>query len=79
LHLSPSAARPAAALTVREFEIAKLAAGGLTNREIAQAAVVSERTVESHLAAAYRKLGVRSRGELADLLGRQGGQDTSRP
>jgi Bacterial regulatory proteins, luxR family len=32
-------------------------------------AMASERTVESHLAAAYRKLGVRSRTELAEVLG----------
>ncbi len=55
-------------LTRREREIARMAAQGLTDREIAEALVVSVRTVESHLAAAYRKLGIRSRRELAALL-----------
>jgi DNA-binding CsgD family transcriptional regulator len=55
-------------LTRREREIARMAAQGLTDREIADALVVSVRTVESHLAAAYRKLGIRSRRELAGLL-----------
>ncbi|HZB49884.1 MAG TPA: helix-turn-helix transcriptional regulator, partial [Mycobacteriales bacterium] len=55
-------------LTRREQEIARMAAQGLTDREIAEALVVSVRTVESHLAAAYRKLGIRSRRELAGLL-----------
>lgn len=55
-------------LTRREAEIARMAAQGLTDRDIAEALVVSVRTVESHLAAAYRKLGIRSRRELAGLL-----------
>jgi len=58
----------AAVLTRREREIARMAAQGLTDREIAEALVVSVRTVESHLAAAYRKLGIRSRRELAAQL-----------
>jgi len=37
----------------------------MTNREIAAELHISIRTVESHLSAAYRKLGVRSRTELA--------------
>jgi DNA-binding CsgD family transcriptional regulator len=55
-------------LTRREREIARMAAQGLSDREIAESLVVSVRTVESHLAAAYRKLGIRSRRELAALL-----------
>jgi DNA-binding CsgD family transcriptional regulator len=56
-------------LTGRELEIARLAAEGRTDREIADCLVVSVRTVESHLAAAYRKLGIRSRKDLAASLG----------
>jgi hypothetical protein len=40
-------------------------ATGLTNREVAKAAFVSTKTVEANLARAYRKLGIRSRAELA--------------
>jgi DNA-binding CsgD family transcriptional regulator len=52
-------------LTESERRIAELAAAGRPNKEIAAALFVSERTVESNLTRAYRKLGVRSRTELA--------------
>jgi DNA-binding CsgD family transcriptional regulator len=55
-------------LTETERRIAELAAGGRSNREIAGELFVSERTVESNLTRAYRKLGVRSRTELARRL-----------
>jgi DNA-binding NarL/FixJ family response regulator len=55
-------------LTARESEVAALAAGGLADREIAARLVVSVRTVESHLARTYRKLGVSSRADLAGVL-----------
>ena len=55
-------------LTRRERDVARLAASGLANREIAQRLVLSVRTVESHLAQTYRKLGVKDRKELADML-----------
>jgi DNA-binding CsgD family transcriptional regulator len=48
--------------------VADLAVAGRSNREIADQLVVSVRTVESHLASAYRKLGVRSRAQLAGAL-----------
>ncbi len=54
-------------LTQREHEVTRLAGRGLSDREIAAELVVSIRTVQSHLAAAYRKLGINSRTELADL------------
>jgi DNA-binding NarL/FixJ family response regulator len=57
------------ALTKREVEVAKLAARGLTSREIAETLVVSTRTVENHLQRAYEKLGVSGRAALADALG----------
>ncbi|MEU0580335.1 LuxR C-terminal-related transcriptional regulator [Streptomyces griseoincarnatus] len=57
-----------AALTTREREVAALAAGGLSNREIADRLVVSVRTVENHLHRVYHKLGVVQRADLAGLL-----------
>ncbi|MDW5592720.1 LuxR family transcriptional regulator [Conexibacter stalactiti] len=53
------------ALTARERAVCELVAGGATNREAATALFLSPRTVEHHLRQAYRKLGVRSRTELA--------------
>ena len=55
-------------LTETEARIAELAASGLTNPEIAAAAFVSRKTVEANLSKVYRKLGVRSRVELARTL-----------
>lgn len=60
----------ASLLTRREREVVELAARGYSNKLIASEAAIGERTVETHLAAAYRKLGVRSRVELAALLSR---------
>ncbi len=59
-------------LTPREREIARLAASGLTNRAIAEALVLSVRTVDNHLHQAYAKLGVRGRRELRTLIGADG-------
>ena len=57
-----------AALTARELEIARLVAGGLTNRAVAETLFLSEKTIETHLAGAFVKLGVRNRGALAGAL-----------
>ena len=56
--------RPPDELTASERRIAELAAAGLTNRQVAEAAFVSPKTVEANLARVYRKLGIRSRAEL---------------
>ena len=56
-------------LTATELRVAELAAGGLTNREIAAAAFISPKTVEANLARVYRKLGIRSRAELGARIG----------
>ena len=55
-------------LTAAERRVAELAAQGRTNREVAAALFLSERTVESHLTRVYAKLGVRSRTELSRSL-----------
>jgi DNA-binding CsgD family transcriptional regulator len=52
-------------LTPQEFQIARGVAEGLSNVEVAASLFVSRKTVEAHLTRAYRKLGVRSRTELA--------------
>ena len=56
------------ALTASEKRVAELAAEGLTNRDIAQTLFVTPKTVEVHLSATYRKLGIRSRRELAGVV-----------
>jgi DNA-binding CsgD family transcriptional regulator len=53
------------ALTPQESRVAKLAAAGFRNREIAERLGLSAKTVEWTLTRVYRKLGLRSRTELA--------------
>jgi DNA-binding CsgD family transcriptional regulator len=55
-------------LTASERRVAAMAAGGLSNREIAQALFVTVKTVEVHLSNAYRKLDIKSRAELPESL-----------
>ena len=57
-----------AGLTRREAEIARLAAQGLRDKDIAEALTLSVRTIESHLATTYRKLNIASRRELDGAL-----------
>jgi LuxR family maltose regulon positive regulatory protein len=52
-------------LSVREQEVLKLIAAGLTNREIAEALSISPETVKKHTGSIYGKLSVRSRTEAA--------------
>jgi DNA-binding NarL/FixJ family response regulator len=64
--------QPAGELTEAERRAAELAAEGRSNKEIANALVVSVHTVEAHLSRAYAKLGVRSRTQLARCLPARG-------
>jgi DNA-binding CsgD family transcriptional regulator len=57
-----------AALTPRQRRVCELAAAGRTNRESAQELFVTVKTIETHLLAAYRKLGIGSKSELAAAL-----------
>jgi ATP/maltotriose-dependent transcriptional regulator MalT len=57
-------------LTGREREIAELVAEGRSNKQVAAALFLSEKTIEHHLSRIYAKLGVRSRGELAARMPR---------
>ena len=52
-------------LTAAERRVAELVGQGLSNREVASTLFVSAKTVEFHLRNIFRKLGVRSRTELA--------------
>jgi DNA-binding CsgD family transcriptional regulator len=58
------------ALSERERQVAALVAGGATNVEIAEALGIAEATVEWNLTRIYRKVGVRSRTELAVAVAR---------
>lgn len=55
-------------LTAAEARVARLAADGASNREIAQELFVTLKTVEMHLSSAYRKLDISSRAQLASRL-----------
>jgi DNA-binding CsgD family transcriptional regulator len=57
------------ALTPSELQVARLAAEGLTNREIAQALFITLKTVERHLNRVYAKLQIPGRPGLAAALG----------
>jgi len=63
-------------LTGREREIAGLVVAGHPTRAIAEALFISERTVETHIAAVYRKLGVSNRRALEALLAESAVQTT---
>jgi DNA-binding NarL/FixJ family response regulator len=56
------------AMTPSERRVAELASAGASNRDIAQALFVTTKTVEVHLSSTYRKLGIRSRAQLATHL-----------
>ncbi len=58
-------------LTPAELRVARMAADGLTNREIAQALFVTAKAIEFHLRNTYRKLEIGSRKEIAATLSDQ--------
>jgi DNA-binding CsgD family transcriptional regulator len=61
-------------LTPSERRVVELAAAGGTNREIAQTLFVTEKTVETHLGRAFRKLNVSSRRQLPEVLASDAGR-----
>ena len=67
-HLRRSDLEDRDALTPGELRIARLAAEGMTNREIARALYLSVKTIEMHLGRAYRKLDITTRGQLPAAL-----------
>lgn len=71
VHVSTRTRRPgpgAETLTAREREVAELAAGGCSNKQVAAKLFISVKTVEANLSRVYSKLGVRSRTELANTF-----------
>ncbi|MFE9357622.1 helix-turn-helix transcriptional regulator [Streptomyces olivaceoviridis] len=66
---TPSDTQGAAALTPQEREIARLAASGMTNKEIGERLFISPRTVSSHLYQIFPKLGITTRAALRDAIG----------
>jgi DNA-binding CsgD family transcriptional regulator len=68
-----AARRAPSGLTDTELRIARLAASGLSNPEIAAQVFVSRKTVEANLGRVYRKLGISSRVQLAGALQRDAG------
>ena len=65
---SSPAGAGAGSLTSREVEIARLVSERKSNKAIAKVLEISPRTVSTHLSNIYKKVGVRSRGELTDLV-----------
>ena len=57
------------ALTPSELRVARIAVTGKSNREIAEELWVTQKTVETHLSRAYRKLGIKTRAELRGRAG----------
>ncbi|GLW07834.1 transcriptional regulator [Microtetraspora sp. NBRC 13810] len=64
----PRARRPVRELTAQQLQIARMVAGGATNREVAAQLFLSPRTVEHHLRNVFARLDIRSRVELARLF-----------
>ena len=66
--ISTAGRGPVARLTSGEYEVARSAASGMSNFDIAVTRKSSPRTIANQLASAFRKLGVASRAELAAAL-----------
>jgi DNA-binding CsgD family transcriptional regulator len=71
--LRPAAPVGERGITAAEARVAELVAAGRSNQEVAGELFMSPKTVEAHLSRIYRKLGVRSRAELAHKLARRSG------
>lgn len=64
---TPATSPAADVLTAQELQVARLAATGLTNREIAARLLISPRTVGNHLSHIFAKLGLAGRGDLTNI------------
>ena len=67
------------ALTAGELRVARLAADGLTNREVAQALFITTMTAKGHLSRVYRKLGITRRSQLVTALAGRLGDAGEKP
>jgi len=63
--VAEAAAAPESPLTPRQREVATLVAQGATNRQIARALGIADKTVEVHLAQIMHRLGVQNRAQVA--------------
>ena len=66
---SPDADSGLAGLTTQERQVARLVAGGMSNREVAAELYLSPKTIEYHLAHIFAKLGIKTRYQLATRVG----------
>jgi DNA-binding NarL/FixJ family response regulator len=66
--MAVSAGRVKPPLTNREYEVAELAAQGMSNRRIAEVLGLSVRTIDAHLSRVFTKWDLHARTELAELL-----------
>ncbi|MFI6340196.1 AAA family ATPase [Streptomyces sp. NPDC050535] len=71
----PETATPLAELTAQQQQIVRLAANGLSNREIGEQLFLSPRTVGTHLYNVYPKLGINSRHQLRDVIEQRTGSE----
>ena len=67
----PDADQGLAGLTAQERQVARLVAGGMSNREVAAELYLSPKTIEYHLAHIFAKLGIKTRYQLATRIGSQ--------
>ena len=77
--VSPAATPPTEALSLREQEVARLLARGLTNKQVAAELVLSPATVRSHVEHILTKLDLRSRAQIAVWASQQGLLPPQRP
>ena len=66
-------------LTPQELQVATMAAGGRSNKQIAAELFLSIKTIEAHLHRVYRKLGIRSRSALPTIVGTGGEASADEP
>ena len=71
----PSTTNASSPLSKRELEVARLVAGGLSNKEIGSRLFLSERTVETHVSKILKRLGINSRVEIASWVAQEPSTD----